>query len=362
VEKPIQVRILGRGPDQLFEYVDQVKEKLREIPGTRNIMDDWGQRAKKLLVEVDQPRARRAGVSSADIAISLQTLLEGLPTTEFRQEDETIPVVLRSVEADRTDIGKLESLNVFSQATGRPVPLLQVADIDVEWEASRIYRRNRIRTATVSADIAPGLTAAQVDTPLYKWLEEASQSWAAGYTYQRGGEIEESSESQRAIAAQLPLAGGIIVLLLIGQFNSLRRGGIVMLTIPLGLIGVVAGLLLLRSYFGFMTLLGIVSLSGILINNAIVLIDRIDIEREQFGHDPAQAIVAAAQRRLRPILMTTTTTILGLLPLYFGGGPMWEPMAIAIMFGLAFATVLTLGVVPVLYSLLFRVSFKDVDA
>jgi multidrug efflux pump subunit AcrB len=193
-------------------------------------------------------------------------------------------------------------------------------------------------------------------------LEQASEDWAPAYTFQRGGELEESRKSQRAIANQIPLAIGIIVLLLIGQFNSLRRGGIVMLTIPLGLIGVVAGLLLLRSYFGFMTLLGIVSLSGILINNAIVLIDRIDIERNQNGHEPARAIVEAAQRRLRPILMTTTTTILGLVPLYLGGGPMWEPMAIAIMFGLAFATVLTLGVVPVLYSLFFRVSVRDLPA
>lgn len=359
VEKPIQVRILGPDPDRLFEYVDAVKARLRQIPGARNIMDDWGQRTKKLMVEIDQPRARRAGVSSADVAISLQTLLDGLPTTEFRQAEETIPIVLRSVEADRNDIGKLESLNVFSQATGRSVPLLQVADVEVAWEPSKIFRRNRVRTATVSADIAPGLTPSEVDRPLYEWLERASQSWAPGYSFQRGGEIEESGKSQRAIAVQIPLAVGIIVLLLIGQFNSLRRGLIVMLTIPLGLIGVVGGLLLLGSYFGFMTLLGIVSLSGILINNAIVLVDRIDIERRDNGREPPQAIVEAAQRRLRPILMTTATTVLGLLPLYLGGGPMWEPMAIAIMFGLVFATVLTLGVVPILYSLLFRVSFRS---
>jgi multidrug efflux pump subunit AcrB len=231
--------------------------------------------------------------------------------------------------------------------------------VEVEWEPSKIFRRNRMRTATVSADIAPGLTPSEVDTPLYEWLERVSEDWEPGYSFQQGGEVEESRKSQDAIARQIPLAVGIIVLLLIGQFNSLRRGLIVMLTIPLGLIGVVGGLLLLGSYFGFMTLLGIVSLSGILINNAIVLIDRIDIERNQNGYEPAKAIVEAAQRRLRPILMTTATTILGLIPLYLGGGPMWEPMAIAIIFGLLFATVLTLGVVPVLYSLFFRVSFRS---
>jgi multidrug efflux pump subunit AcrB len=145
---------------------------------------------------------------------------------------------------------------------------------------------------------------------------------------------------------------------LVAQFNSVRRPVIVLTTIPLGLIGVVIGLLVARSYFGFMTLLGVISLAGIVINNAIVLLDRIKIEIEENGLEPARAVVEAAQRRLRPILLTTATTIGGLLPLWIGGGPMWEAMAIAIIFGLAFATTLTLGVVPVLYSILFRVRFK----
>jgi multidrug efflux pump subunit AcrB len=150
----------------------------------------------------------------------------------------------------------------------------------------------------------------------------------------------------------------IIVMLLVIQFNSIRRPLIILLTIPLGLIGVIIGLLVARSYFGFMTFLGIIALAGIVINNAIVLIDRIKIEREGNGLPANLAIVEAAQRRLRPILLTTATTVCGLVPLWLGGGPMWEPMAISIIFGLLFATLLTLGLVPVLYSLLFRVSFK----
>jgi len=158
---------------------------------------------------------------------------------------------------------------------------------------------------------------------------------------------------------QLPVAGLVIVLLLVTQFNSLRRPLIILITIPLGLIGVVIGLLVMRSYFGFMTFLGVISLSGIVINNAIVLLDRIKIEIEEHGLPPARALVESAQRRLRPILLTTVTTLGGLLPLYLGGGPMYQPMAVAIMFGLLFATGLTLGVVPILYSLFFRVSFRD---
>jgi multidrug efflux pump subunit AcrB len=160
---------------------------------------------------------------------------------------------------------------------------------------------------------------------------------------------------------KLPVAALIIVLLLVGQFNSFRRPAIILITIPLGIIGVVIGLIVLRSYFGFMTLLGIIALSGIVINNAIVLLDRIRIEIEENGLEPQRAVVESAQRRLRPILLTTGTTIGGLLPLYLGGGPMWEPMAVAIMFGLLFATALTLGVVPVLYSLFFRVTYRDFD-
>ena len=155
----------------------------------------------------------------------------------------------------------------------------------------------------------------------------------------------------------MPVGVLIIVLLLVSQFNSFRRPLIILMTIPLSIIGVVFGLLIANSYFGFMTLLGIISLAGIVINNAIVLLDRIRIEQEENGLAASEAVIEAAQQRLRPILLTTATTIGGLVPLWLGGGPMWEPMAIAIIFGLMFATVLTLGVVPVLYSLLFRVRF-----
>jgi len=151
----------------------------------------------------------------------------------------------------------------------------------------------------------------------------------------------------------------IIVMLLVAQFNSIRRAAIILMTIPLSIIGVVAGLLMARSYFGFMTLLGVISLAGIVVNNAIVLLDRIRIEIQDNGRAPARAVLESAQRRLRPILLTTLTTAGGLLPLWLGGGPMFEPLAIAVLFGLLFATVLTLGVVPILYSILFRVRFDD---
>jgi len=357
VVKPIQVRVSGRDTDTVFALAEQIKARLRDIPGTRNITDNWGRRTKKLLVEINQPRARRAGVTSQDVALSLQSMLSGLETTQFREGSDIIPVTLRSVAADRQDIGKLESLNVFSQTSGRPVPLGQVADVHVAWESSKILRRDRMKTVTVETDLETGVTAAEINAVLDPWLEEQSRSWPPGFRYELGGERESSEEAQKSIGDQIPIAALLIILLLVGQFNSFRKPVIILATIPLGLIGVVLGLHLFRSYFGFMTLLGIVSLSGIVINNAIVLIDRIKIEIEENGLDPRSAVIEAAQRRLRPILLTTVTTIGGLIPLYLRGGAMWEPMAVAIMCGLAFATLLTLGVVPVLYSLFFRVRY-----
>ena len=293
-----------------------------------------------------------------DVALSLQTVLTGYETTQFREDDKLIPVTLRSVAAERDDIGKLESHNIFSQSTGRAVPLKQVADIEVVWQPAVVFRRDRLKTVTVQADVEFEVSPVEVAFDIDGWLEEQSATWPLGYRFEHGGELENSQKGNQSIAEKLPIAGFLIVMLLVLQFNSIRRPLIILATIPLGLIGVTVGLLVLDSYFGFMTLLGIISLSGIVINNAIVLIDRIKIEREEKGLETARAVVEAAQRRLRPILLTTATTVGGLIPLYLGGGPMWEPMAIAIMFGLVFATVLTLGLVPILYSLFFGVSFR----
>jgi multidrug efflux pump subunit AcrB len=358
---PVEVRLSGRNTDRLFQIVERVKGQISSIPGTKNVRDDWGPRVKKLMVVIDQPRARRAGVSSMDIAVSLQTILSGISVTEFREDEDVIPVVLRAEAADRQDIGKLETLDVYSQATGNTVPLKQVADIIPEWEPSKIMRRDRIQTVTVSAFTREGVTGMGVVGELAPLLEEESTSWPLGYSYEFGGELESSVQAQQSIMDKLPISFGIIILLLVAQFNSFRRPLIILLTIPLALIGVNVGLAVLRGEMGFMTFLGVISLAGIVINNAIVLLDRIRIEIEEHGVAPARAVIESAQKRLRPILLTTVTTVGGLTPLWLTGGPMWESMAIAIMFGLIFATALTLGVVPVLYSLFFRVKYKSFE-
>ena len=358
VKYPIEVRLMGEESGALFEIVDALKGRLREEPAVRGIGDDWGNRIKKIVVDVDSARARRATLSNEDIAVSLTSALSGFAVTDYREGDEVIPVAMRSRGDDRRQIARLETLNVHSQSSGRAVPLQAVADLRVEWQPAKVFRRNRLKTVTVYSNLASGATAAEVMAGIAPWLEEQSVTWPLGYRYELGGELEASGEGNQSIMDKIPVAGLAIILLLVGQFNSIRKLLIILLTIPLGMIGVIFGLLVTGSYLGFMTFLGVISLAGIVINNAIVLLDRIRIEIEEHGLPPDRAIVEAAQRRLRPILLTTITTSGGLIPLWLGGGVMFEPMAIAILFGLLFATVLTLGVVPVLYAILFGVGYK----
>ena len=354
---PVAFRLSGRDTERLFSIVDGLKAKLNEIPGTKLIDDDWGARSKKLVIKVDQARAQNAGVTNEDIAISLQSFLSGIEATEFREDDKLIPITIRSTADERQDLARLETLNVYAQSSGESVPLKQVADVEVQFQPALIHRRDRLRTVEVECGLEPGYTAAEIVAAATPWLDEQFASVGGGYFYEVGGDVEDSGDSSASIGAKLPISGVIIVFLLVIQFNSIRRPAIILATIPLSLIGVLIGLLVLKSYFGFMTLLGVISLAGIVINNAIVLIDRIAIELEA-GRSQQDAIVESAQRRLRPILLTTCTTVMGMLPLYLGGGSMWEPMAVAVMVGLLFATALTLGVVPVLYALCFRISFR----
>ncbi|MEO0324495.1 MAG: efflux RND transporter permease subunit [Myxococcota bacterium] len=356
VDKPIQIRLSGRNTEGLFAEAERIKAKLAETPGVVNIGDDWGARVKKLVVRVDEGRARRAGVTNQDVAVALQTFLSGLQVTEFREDENVIPVTMRSVVADEADVDRLDTLSVFG--TNGPVPLRQVADVELEFQPSEILRRNALRTLTVYAKVTADTTAIDVINGLTPWLEEQQEGWGLDYRFELGGEVESSVKANASIGAKLPIAGLIIILLLVTQFNSIRKSVIVLATMPLALIGVGIGLYVMGSSFGFMTLLGVVSLMGIVINNAIVLIERIELERYELGRPAAEAIIEAAQRRMRPILLTTATTIASLIPLYLGGGAMWEPMSVAIMYGLAFSTVLTLGVVPLLYAMFYRVDMS----
>jgi len=355
-DNAIEIRISGDEQNVLYRLAEETKAQLRSIQGAKNIRDSWGPRTKKFIVDIDQRRAQLAGVTSQDIAVSLQTVLNGLETGQFREDEKIIPIIMRNRQTEERRIQDLESINVYAQQSGKNVPLKQVADLKIEWQAAKILRRDLTRNMSVTSGLESGYTAAGIMSQVTPWLEK--QQWPSGYKYELGGEEEESGKAMLAVVNYLPLSFFIIVMLLIGQFNSIRKPLIILLTIPLGLIGVIFGLLLVGSYFGFMPFLGVIALAGIVINNAIVLLDRIQIEMDEFKRTPKDAIVAAAQQRFRPIMLTTATTALGLIPLWIGGGPTWAPMAITIIFGLLFATILTLLVVPVLYRLFFRVHFS----
>ncbi len=358
VKNPVQIRIIGNDQKILSQRVKELKKVLSETNMVVNVADDWGMWTQKLVININPSLAYHAGVSYNDIASSLQTALTGRDITEFRTDTKTIPITMRSNHALKASLDTLESTLVFVPSTGKSVPLTQVATIDVVWKPPRIVRFNGVHAITVTAQLRENTTAFDVKEKIDPWLK--SQKWPTGYHYEYGGDVESSIEAQGAITAKLPITMMLIIILLILQFNSFSKVALIFITVPLGLIGVIFGLYITNSYFGFMTYLGVISLIGIVINNAIILIERIDFEIDVNHHSPQDAIIEAAQRRARPILLTTLTTIGGLIPLWISGGPMWEPMAIAIIFGLSFATILTLGVVPIFYAIIFKVKYpKD---
>jgi multidrug efflux pump subunit AcrB len=351
----VEVRVSGRDRDRLTEIASRIKDGFHSVPGVINVRDDWENRTRKVLVMVNQARALRSGLSSQDIASSLAGAFDGDEISAYREEDRSIPIVVRSRERDSTALDGLRTMPIYSEARQMAVPLLQIADFDIVWEYGSIQRRNLERTVTVSAR-HPVRTARELAEALQPALD--ALELPAGYQLEQGGEIEASEEANSALFSSVPLCAAAIAMLLVWQFNSVRRPLIILMTIPLSLIGAVVGLVLTQAPFGFMATLGLLSLAGIIINNAIVLIDRIDLEIGR-GVEPYEAVVGAALKRLRPILMTTLTTVFGLLPLMLFGGPLWFGMAVVIAAGLAGGTVLTLGVVPVLYSLFFRIRPAD---
>ncbi|MFV0531624.1 MAG: efflux RND transporter permease subunit [Flavobacteriales bacterium] len=351
---PIEIKVSGKNPEILAKIAEQVKNKLDEQDGTKNVKDDWGPKIKKIVIDIDPITAQNSGITNQDIAISLQTSLTGYGTGDFREGDKNIVILMRDQNYDNLKVEDLQGINIYSQNSGKNVPLSQVAKISIQWQFAKILRKDLQRSINISSQIKEGGNASKIMAVVKPWLEEQMESqWPEGYSYELGGDTKRSSKAMGAVGEWLPLSFFIIIMLLIIQFNSVRKTFIVLMTIPLGIIGVILGLLLLRSYFGFFAFLGVISLAGIVINNAIVLLDRIDIELKN-GRPLIEAIKEACLQRFRPILLTTFTTVLGMIPLYTGGGLMWEPLAASIMVGLLFGTLITLIFVPVMFALLFK--------
>jgi multidrug efflux pump subunit AcrB len=340
--------------DALFEAGEAVASAFAELPGTANIYNDFETRVVKARVRVDQTRAERAGVTNEEIANSLLGVLDGSSPTVLREGDEEIPITARALPQERLHADRLFTANVVSSETGGGVPLVQIATIEPQTSFSVIKRRDHAVTLTLRAKSLTA-TASELQGAVAGRIDEIMSGLGPGFFWEWGGETESQGKAQAALFSTVPACLFGVLVCLVGQFNSFRKPLVVLLTVPLGFTGVVIGLLVAGGFYSFMALLGILSLVGIIVNNAIVMLEQIDIERRA-GTDHYQAILVACVARLRPILMTTLTTILGMLPLIISRDPLFYDMAIAIAFGLAFATVLTLGLAPVLYATFMRVA------
>lgn len=346
----VELRISGPEIAGLQALAAQVEGAFLSVPGTRAIRSDWEDPVFKIRVEVDQERARRAEVTSEEIARALFANFDGERVTDFREQEDVIPVMIRAEEGSRDELDRMRSVSVYSSAQGMSVPLIQIADFEGEVEPSRIRRNNQQRAVTLAGK-HPGMTAVELFAAMQGAL--AAIDIPPGYSIDVEGEIKGAQDSSAKLFTYAPHALFLIVAVLVLQFNSYRRAAIILLTIPLVFIGASFGMRLFGAYFDFTAMLGLFSLAGIIINNGIVMIDRIDQGRRE-GLAVNDAVTAAALARSRPIVMTTITTVAGLVPLALMGGEFWFGMAIVIMCGLAAGTLLSLGVVPVLYSLMFR--------
>jgi multidrug efflux pump subunit AcrB len=347
----LEIRLFGPDARRLYAKGVEFTDRVRAMPGSTDVRNNWENTVIKAPVLVDQARARRAGISSQGVANSLQAYIDGIKASEYREGDQAIPIVVQSVEDERAEGSDFYSIRVYGTGKGTDVPLIQIADIAGEWDFSRVARHNQGRAVTVEFkhEVLKAPELLQAVIPEIEALDLAED-----YYWEVGGEIEKQAETLPKLFKYLPHCGLLIVVLLIWQFNSIRRPGIILFTLPLAFVGALVGLFLFRAPFDFFGILGLLSLAGIIINNGIVLIDRIDIERDA-GREPHTAIVEATVSRFRPICMTTITTILGVMPLIISRDPVFYSLALIIANGLAFGTVLTLGVVPMLYAVLFNV-------
>ena len=355
VPYPVQFRVVGADPLVLRERADEVKAVLRENASMRGVNDNWNESVKVIRLEVDQSKARALGVSSQSIAQASRTLLSGSTVGQFREGDKLIDIVLRQPANERnaiTDIGNA----YMPTASGQSIPLTQVAKPVFAWEPGVMWRENRNYAITVQGDIAEGLQGATVTGQLQPRLRELEANWQrsgmAGYRIEVAGAVEESSKGSASIAAGIPVMLFLTFTLLMLQLQSFSRAMLVFLTGPLGIAGVAGALILLNRPFGFVALLGVIALMGMIQRNSVILIDQIEQDRAQ-GIPAWDAIVESAVRRLRPIVLTAAAAVLAMIPL--SRSVFWGPMAVAIMGGLVVATVLTLLALPAMYAAWFRV-------
>ena len=358
VPYPVQFRVVGVDAVQLRHWADQAKDVLRANTSTRGVNDNWNESIKVLRLEVDQDKARALGVTSQMIAQASRTILSGSNIGQYREGDKLIDIVLRQPLEERraiTDLGNA----YLPTASGRSVPLTQIAKVNFTFEPGVMWREGRNYAITVQGDVAEGLQGPTVTAQVWPQLQALAAQMPPGYRIEIAGAVEESSKGQGSIAAGVPMMLFIIFTLLMLQLQSFSRAMLVFLTGPLGIAGVAAALLILNRPFGFVALLGVIALMGMIMRNSVILIDQIEQDRAR-GVPTWDAIVESAVRRFRPIVLTAAAAVLAMIPL--SRSVFWGPMAVAIMGGLIVATVLTLLALPAMYAAWFRVKREGLPA
>jgi len=359
---PVQFRVVGPDPEVLRLKADEIKAEMQKNANTRGVNDNWNESVKAIRLEVDQAKARALGVTSQSIAQAARTMLTGTPVGQYRENDKIIDIVLRQPLAERDALSDLSQAYVPT-ATGRLIPLLQIAKPVFVWEPGVMWREGRQYAITVQSDIAEGFQGATITAQLLPALKKIEASWQGqglqGYRLEVAGAVEESSKGSSSIAVGVPVMLFITFTLLMLQLQSFSRAMLVFLTGPLGMAGVAASLLALNRPFGFVALLGVIALMGMIQRNSVILIDQIEKDRAS-GMPPWQAIVESAVRRLRPIVLTAAAAVLAMIPL--SRSIFWGPMAVAIMGGLIVATALTLLALPAMYAAWFRIPRPNQEA
>jgi multidrug efflux pump subunit AcrB len=347
----VQLRVQGPDRAEVRRIADEVKAVAASHPLVSNVHDTWLEAVPTLRLDIDQDRARAIGVTSNAVRQTLQVILTGRNVAEFRNGDQTIGVVLREPEQTRELLTAIENAYVKT-ASGASVPVSQIATTRLAFEPGVEWRRDRLPTITVRGLIPDGVQSPDVTKAIYKQLEPLRASLPLGYRIEMQGAVEESAKGQSSIAAKAPILLIVILLLLMIQLQSVPKTLLVLATAPLGIIGAAVALLIFQAPFGFVAILGVIALAGIIMRNSVILVDQIKQDMDS-GIDPYDAIVGSAVRRFRPIMLTAAAAVLALIPL--AGSSFWGPMALSMMGGLLAATVLTLTFLPALYAVVFKV-------
>jgi len=351
VSYPLQFRVSGTDIPKIKAIADEVANAMRASKHTLDVNHEWGTRAPMLRVDVDQDKARALGVTTASVSRALQAAVSGATVAQLRENDRLIDIMLRAPESERDAMERVLAVQVPT-ASGRYVPVTQVATVREAFEEPILWRRSRELTLTVRADIVDGVQAPDVANAIDKQLAPLRAKLPVGYRIDIGGSLEESGRAQESINAGMPMMLAVVLAILMIQLQSFSRTFMVLLTAPLGLIGVALALLVFRQPFGFVAMLGTIALGGMIMRNTVILVDQIE-QDIRAGEPPWVAIREATVRRFRPIMLTAAAAILAMVPLT--RNVLWGPMAFAIMGGLLVATVLTVLFVPALYAAWFRV-------